>query len=73
MWDWFFVEPFGLPAISVPLMLGVSYFAAVFSMKFQKQEDKFDGLLDVIGHSIGMSVLTPLVMLGFAYVVTLFM
>ncbi len=30
LWDWFMAEPFGLPQISIPHMMGISLFVGMF-------------------------------------------
>lgn len=71
VWAWFLV-PLGLPPVSIPMMFGIGYMWALLNAKMTKEQFEFDNLRDGIIHVTGICVFHPLLILGFAYLVTLF-
>jgi hypothetical protein len=72
MWSWFFV-PLGLPKLSIPIMFGVIYFWSLLSVKMTRDEFQFENLRDAVTQMLALCVLHPALILGFGYLVTLFM
>ena len=72
VWTWFLV-PLGLPSISIPTMFGIGYFWAMLNAKMSREQFEFESLRDGIFHVTGVCVFHPLLILGFAYLVTLFL
>lgn len=66
MWSWFLV-PLGVPAISIPLAIGISMLVAMLT-NHDAQTNKRG-----IGEAISIALIGPFVVLALAWVVTLFM
>ena len=72
MWSWFLV-PLGLPEISIPAMFGIVYLWHLLSAKMTRDEFQFESLKDAVTHLLALCIFFPAAMLGFGYLITLFM
>lgn len=66
LWSWF-VVPIGGPEISIPIAIGISIIVGMLTNHGAKVEEK------ELGSAIGGAIVGPFVVLGIAWVVTLFM
>lgn len=66
LWSWFIV-PIGGPEISIPIAIGISIIVGLLT---HEQPDKQNS---EIGYVIGQTLIGPFVVLGIAWIVTLFM
>lgn len=75
LWVWFFVEPFGLPQISIPLMMALSLTVSVFNPAsyLQGSKDAEHGdFAKALGRVIGLSVLFPATSVGIGWIIKMF-
>jgi hypothetical protein len=63
IWQWFFVEQFGLPQLSLVMWVGVSILVGFFTSHTRKYDDP----TDPIWYDIAASILSSIVPLGIAY------
>lgn len=68
LWGWFVVPTFGLPALSIPIAIGISMILAftTHQISVKKEEDKS------VGTQFSNIILHPLLVLGIGWIVTLF-
>lgn len=68
LWGWFVVPTFGLPALSIPIAIGISLILAftTHQISVKKEEDKS------FGTQFSNIILHPLLVLAIGWIVTLF-
>lgn len=66
LWSWFIV-PIGGPEISIPIAIGISCIVGMLTHEQPAREEKD------IGELIIATLIGPFVLLGFAWIITLFM
>ena len=68
LWGWFVVPTFGLPALSIPIAIGISLILAftTHQISVKKEEDKS------FGTQFSNIILYPLLTLAIGWIVTLF-
>ena len=72
LWSWFIVPTFGLPAISIPVAIGISIIVGYMSRSVtEKDEDESFG--DIMTKGIITAITKPAMALLIGYVVHLFM
>lgn len=68
LWGWFVVPTFGLPALSIPIAIGIGLILAftTHQISLKKEEDKSSGT------QFSNTILHPLLILLVGWIVTLF-
>lgn len=76
LWKWFMVSTFAIPLITIPQAIGISYVAKMATGTIYLKENvetKDKGMTEIILIGIGQSLISPFVLLGMGYIVTLFL
>ena len=74
LWGWFVVPAFGLPALSVPLAIGLSLIVSFLTMhKTGNEAEKDRELSEAFIHSVVVAALVPAFVLFAGWVVTKFL
>jgi len=75
LWAWFLVPVFSLPGLSIPVAIGIALIISHLTHQinigdFEAEQKK--GMRYQVGKGIGLSIFKPLIVLGFGYMVHLF-
>lgn len=72
LWGWFVVPTFGLPALGVAAVIGISLIVAFMTMSTKTDNEEGDAY-EKLGKLLGRMILVPLIALGMGWAVQLFM
>ena len=71
LWGWFIVPTFALPALSIPLAIGIAMVVSFLTYQFHhNKDDRKTG--DKVAAAVGTIILYPLLTLGIGWVVLQF-
>jgi uncharacterized protein YacL len=72
LWGWFIVPTFAMPQLTLIQAIGTSFFINYLKMNLaEKNDDEFS--MEFVLKRLVMSILIALFLLGFGWVITLFM
>ena len=71
VWLWF-VVPFGAPTLTIPQAIGISLVAALLTHQ-ENKNDNDDDFTEAIIKAVIVAIASPLMTIGFAYIVKLFL
>lgn len=72
LWAWFIVRTFGLPALSVPVALGVSTIVGMLTRQAQSDTKKEENTTKVIARAVASAYSEPPICLVFGWVIQSF-
>ncbi len=73
LWTWFIVPTFGLPALSIPVAIGVAMVVTFLTYQWRFEEIPEDRKVEYWAQACMVSTLMPAFFLLFGWIVTLFM
>jgi len=73
LWGWFVVTTFGLPALSLASAIGIALTVSFLTHQVIEQQEKKRDIADSVVHSVGVTVLHPLLALLMGWIVQKFM
>lgn len=72
LWGWFIVTTFAIQPMTLIQAIGISFFISYLKMNLSKSNDD-EFYIEFVLKALVTSVITALVVLGFGWVITLFM
>lgn len=72
MWGWFVVPIFALPSLTIAQAVGVSCLLSLLKPSSSDRRESRD-TIEIIGNMISEALFVPVIAVGFAWIVTLFL
>ena len=72
LWKWFIVAFFGLPALTIPMAIGLTLIASFLTAQYYHNTDDRDPW-SKLGTAVGHEFFYPLVVLGIGWIVLQFL
>lgn len=72
LWEWFIV-PFGLPQLSLVQAVGIAMVVGYLTYHYQEEPKDKAEPMERVGRSLGFTVARPIFVLGFGWLIHLFM
>jgi len=69
LWSWFIVPTLGLPILSIPIAIGISIVVGLLTHQYNDFNTTDTKMSELIGKSIGHSIIGPLLTLFVGWVV----